>query len=226
MTDPLTLPGFPHAIRQVTDLRDALGILALHIANAEEHYNALSEPYREALKLCSEIEKDARAKNMAEVLAKAQRALEIFPALFEALRACADSYFVTEDFDSALNAYRDLLREHPNAPNIHYQMGRCYFELGDIETSAREFEMEMHLSGEAPDIYLQLGGLMMSRGRSTYLDLYQNQGIRDSTKLYQACGDYYEKAVKYFQRGLQINHGNRELQELLHSVESILNKLR
>lgn len=226
MIDPLTLPGFPVAIRRVTDLRNALGILVLHTGDEEEQYNTLSKPYREALALCSEMEVDARAKKMAEVLAKAQHTLALFPALFEALRARADSYFVMENFHSALQAYRDLLLEHPNASDIHYQMGRCHFELNNIDASSKEFGLEMQISGEAPDIYLQLGGLMLSRGRNIYLELYQNQGIHDPGKLYQGCGQYYEKAVAYFQRGLQIEPRNSELQELLKSATTILNQLR
>jgi len=226
MYEKLNLPDFPKVIRHLTDLREALGVIALHTGDDEQRYDKISKPYREALSLCSEMEVVATEKRMTEVLNKAKQTLALFPALFEALRARADSYFVLEDYRNALTAYGELLREHPNASDIHYQMGRCHFELQDIDSSTREFELEMQISGEAPDIYLQLGGLLMSRGKSTFLELFQNRGITDRIKLYQACGKDYEKAVQYFKRGLQIDPQNVELQQLLQDANSILSKLK
>lgn len=224
-TQAQQFPGFPKSIRHMSDLRDALGIVALHTNDDEQRYNEISKPYREALKLCTDMEVAAREKRMDEVLEKAKRVLELFPSLFEALRARADSLFVKEDWSNSRLAYFELLSQHPDAPDIHYQLGRCYFEIGDIDSAIKEFELEMKTSGEAPDLYLQLGGLHSSRGEKN-LTKYSEEQTSANHELYRACQADFEKAAQFFQKGLTIDPQNRDLRAMLQTALSVLDKLR
>jgi tetratricopeptide (TPR) repeat protein len=89
--------------------------------------------------------------------------------------------------------------------DTHYQLGRCYFESGNHRQAILEFHKEMRLSGEAPDIYLQIGSIYFSLA----LDNIEPM-------------DNLQNAKEAFERGIQIEPSFNGLRRSLNDVLTVI----
>ena len=67
-----------------------------------------------------------------------QRALELDPELAHVYNRLGIAYRRQEKFKLALNLYGKALAFHPQDEHLHYNMARCYWEMGDFHKASEE----------------------------------------------------------------------------------------
>lgn len=95
----------------------------------------------------------------------AHRLLKSAPNSAEAEQLLAQSYQDRGKYKDAMAKYRQILKQHPNQPGIHYQIGRIILANPlTPETSAeakKEFEAELKVDPHSPAAEFMLGDLAM-----------------------------------------------------------------
>jgi tetratricopeptide (TPR) repeat protein len=152
-------------------------------------------------------------------------ALQVTPFLFEAMRCMADCCFSLGQFDPAIRAYTATINVHPDAKDLHYQLGRCYFEKNELDKAIAEFEKELAISGEAEDLFIQLGCIHLEKGKEIVEEIVKAQ-IKDKKEIYQRVGNYFVKAGNYFQKVLDKNPSNTQIQEYLNAARKFLKEYK
>ena len=140
---------------------------------------------------------------------ESKNSLKYISNCFEAIRAAADNLLILEKFREALQYYLALMKKYPDAKDIHYQVGRCYSELKDFPKAIMEFENEIKLSGDAPDIQLQLGFAYHRLGDLIY-DEIKKFPLTDNKK--KECRALLIRAKRHYQNASEIIN-----QDNLHS---------
>ncbi len=95
----------------------------------------------------------------------AQRLLKTAPDSAEAEQLLADAYEQRGQYDDAVAKYRQILKQYPNQPGIHYQLGRILLAKpltpATAEAAKKEFEAELRVNPDSPDSEFMLGDLAM-----------------------------------------------------------------
>jgi len=150
-------------------------------------------------------------------------AVKYLPDCIEAIRSAADTHFSMEQYSQALSYYVDLIKKYPSLRDIHYQIGRCYTELKDHPKAIPEYEKEIALSGEAPDVHLQIG-FAYQRVAEDILHTMNKQPIADSGKKRTECKAAFTKAKENYAKGIgavdqdTINDWIRDIDAVLKTI--------
>lgn len=160
-------------------------------------------------------------KEFEEATKYCYMALEIAPFLYEAMRCMADCCFSLGKYDPAITAYTATSHVFPDTKDLHYQLGRCYFEKDELNKALEEFEKELSITGEAEDIYIQLGTIHFEKGKQIVDEIIRER-IRDKKEIYRRCGDYFVKAEHYYQKALGINPSNTQIREFLDAARRFI----
>lgn len=70
-----------------------------------------------------------------------------------------------EDWQSALDDFREALKFNPSLPEIHYNVGLVLFKLADLQGSLREFETEIAQNRKFAPAYVAKGIVLSAMGR-------------------------------------------------------------
>lgn len=95
----------------------------------------------------------------------AQRLLKAAPDSPQAEQLLADSYEARGQYADAVAKYREILKQHPDQPGIHYQLGRILLAKPLTPASAaaaqKEFEAELKVNPDSPAAEFMLGDIAM-----------------------------------------------------------------
>lgn len=213
------------AIRHRSQLKKVIDEMALELQRDEQAYNEVSQSYRRALQLMTEVDEVATLRQFNKVVSNCAEVSKLFPLMIEALRGIADGNFSLGKFKEAIEAYTHLIQLYPNTRDAHYQLGRSLFEVGRYEEAVTEFKREMQISGEAPDIYLQIGSIHFSLAMDIFNRLCDS-GERNPRQIYSQCGQRLENAREAFEMGIGVDPSLDELRQSLQQVTKVLNSLR
>ena len=83
----------------------------------------------------------------------------------------------------------------------------------------------MAISGEAEDLFIQLGSIYFEKGKEIVEEIVKAQ-IKDKKEIYQRVGNYFIKAESYFQKVLEKNPSNTQIQEYLNAVRKFLKEYK
>ena len=71
-----------------------------------------------------------------------------------------------DDFESALETFREVLAEHPSFADVHNKAGLCLAMLGRLDESLAHFDEAVALNGSYAEAHLNRGIVLKDLGRS------------------------------------------------------------
>ena len=77
-----------------------------------------------------------------------------------------ERYTRSGQFPKAIRAYKAALAEKPNSSAAHLGLGNAYYELNTLDAALNHLEKAKSLSGRDPQVFLLLGAVYQSAGRS------------------------------------------------------------
>ena len=114
--------------------------------------------------------------NMAKTLELYKRGLQLFPGHYEAWYNLGNIYAVYEDYSSAVDAYQNAIKYHPNFVLARMNLGIVYLEdLGFFDEAIEEFDTitDIHpFKLWIPFIYSNVKSIKANRGIA-----YFNKGV-------------------------------------------------
>jgi tetratricopeptide (TPR) repeat protein len=161
--------------------------------------------------------------DLASAARESADAVKYLPDCIDALRSAADAHFSIEQYSTALSFYSDLIKNFPSQKDIRYQMGRCYTELKDWPKAIPEYEREMAVSGEAPDIHLQLGLAYQKIGEQV-LNALKDQRIADGGRQKMECRSAFTKAKEHYAKGSG-GTDQENIKNWINDIDATLNEL-
>ena len=70
-----------------------------------------------------------------------------------------------DDYASALADFREVLRDHPNFPDIRHKAGLCLAMMGDMEGALDEFEAAVEINDDYAEAHLNRAIVLNELGR-------------------------------------------------------------
>jgi tetratricopeptide (TPR) repeat protein len=207
------------------DLKKVIDEMAMELQFDENYYNNVSESYRRALFLMSQCDEYSSHLKFDKVISCCTEANKICPYMIEALRGIADGNFSLGKFDIAIEFYKKILHLNPNTRDINYQLGRCYTEKEKFSQSLKSFYEEIRISGEAADIYLQIGTLWYFISLSLLDNMITKNDFSNKEILSNGM-KFLFNAKESFERGYKLDSSFKELQISLENVNNLLNNLK
>lgn len=114
----------------------------------------------------------------------------------------------------ALEKYKSILEEFPDAYIVNRNIGNCYFKMEKYDKAVEFYKKVLEEEPDNKDLIMSIGNCYANQGKSDLaLEWYNKiefEEIDDATVLYNIGTDYYnlnkfEKALKYYQRSVEIN---------------------
>lgn len=86
------------------------------------------------------------------------------PVFAQATLQTGEELFRQGKFSAALNAYEQLLKNHPKDPFVYYNIGNCYFKMGSTGLAAANYFRAFKLAPRDADIRHNLALALASGG--------------------------------------------------------------
>lgn len=75
------------------------------------------------------------------------------------------TYLATRQGLKAIQVYKEMAREHPNSPAVHYWLGRLYLQSQSLDDAAREFREAARLAPKDEHAWISLGHVYYRQGK-------------------------------------------------------------
>jgi tetratricopeptide (TPR) repeat protein len=100
-----------------------------------------------------------------EALAKFTLAVQSSPETHRYHQALFMTYMALRRGLVAIDAYKQMVREHPNSPTVHYWLGRLYLQSQAFEDAVREFQAASRLAPNDEHAWISLGHTYVRQGK-------------------------------------------------------------
>ncbi|MBL8764366.1 MAG: hypothetical protein JNM07_08870 [Phycisphaerae bacterium] len=105
------------------------------------------------------------------------------------VRETGDRYYVTKDYQQALDNYQEYVDRAPGNPYVHAQMGRTYMALGQFPAACEQLRIAHSVDRRSDEITESLCEALLGAGQQE--ELYrltrqiaeENQGVQDYFRL-------------------------------------------
>lgn len=111
------------------------------------------------------------------------------PALVEEHRAAA-LLIGQKKYSAGIRALQRIVRDHPELPVVHYQIGTLLVRTGRLDEAIDAFRRSRELEPEAPDLAVALADALMRAGQTDAAQLQADEAIelaRNDTPVEQAA---------------------------------------
>jgi tetratricopeptide (TPR) repeat protein len=112
------------------------------------------------------------------------------PASYRVHELSADIFEVQNRFDEAIAEYRKAIELNPNAPDLHFRLGRALLLQSHsptvLEQAANEFKAELKLSPEDASCEFQLGQIAQVQTKTDEAKEHFEQALKLSPNFVQA----------------------------------------
>lgn len=183
------------------DIVEYLKEVATEVQGSVSPYNEKAGHFRKGMVHLRNADIFVAKGDFENAAKESKKSVKYLSVCIEAIRAAADSHFSTGKYEQAIQFYSDLIQEYPDTKDIHYQIGRCYSELRDYPKAIGKFEKEMTISGDDPDIHLQLGFASHMLGQGIY-----EEGLKKkmpmSNDVRMDCVARLNKAKEHYKKAL------------------------
>lgn len=116
-------------------------------------------------------------------------------------------------YQEAVQVYKKILDQFPDAYVIHKNIGNCYFKMEKYDQAIQSYKKVLEEDPDNKDIKLSIGNSYANKGnKEKSLEWYSKiefEEIEDATVLYNIGTDLYnmnkfEEALKYYKRAVEI----------------------
>ena len=162
-------------------------------------------------KMSAEIKEWSKNPDMEIKMEKIEGSV-ITEELKENLRE-GNELFNEEKYEEALESYKSIIEEFPDAYVIHKNIGNCYFQMEKYNLAEEYYRMVLEKDSSNNEVKLLIGNTYANRGKSDKaLEWYSKiefDKIDDPIVLYNIGTNFYniskfEDALKYYKRAVEI----------------------
>jgi tetratricopeptide (TPR) repeat protein len=132
------------------------------------------------------------------------------PSSYRVHELSADIFEAQNRFDDAISEYRKAIELNPNAPDLHYRLGRALLLQSHspevLEQAAAEFRSELKLNPEDASCEFQLGQIAQVETKAADARLHFEQALKLSPQFVQAllALGKIEAGAKNFPRAVEL----------------------
>ncbi len=144
-----------------------------------------------------------------------EKAIETLPESFIAYDIAGMVFSGNQQYDTAASLFKESISYKINYTNAHYNLGIAYFNLGNYQGAAEEFENSIRYGGQKPQFYKLLGAAMINLNRLSEAIQYLTYAAQNSNdweaysylgQAYQAQGNK-DAAQQMFAKAQQLRGG-------------------
>ncbi|HLV81152.1 MAG TPA: tetratricopeptide repeat protein, partial [Chthonomonadaceae bacterium] len=189
------------AVRALPDNLDLK--IALAAVYAQYSNFAAAEPLLSAIRRHSPAESTLWS-NMAHVYLLSHRYSDAITVAQQAVDQWHDpvgwlylgqAYYAQGDYDHAIQAYRQMLAQQPQAPDPHYYLGLCYQQQNRPEEALQEWETVLRSHPDFQQTRLLLGQLYIRMGRAAEGERLLAEFRREKPEQAKLTAAYYVVSV-------------------------------
>ena len=145
----------------------------------------------------------------------------------------ANAYFLTEQFDDALEHYRRAIALNDSKPESHYNMGNAYCKLGSYQEAVDAYTkaLESDFPAQAQVLYNLGNALFLLEKFEEAVDAYTKAlAINESTLCHYNIAVAYsdlgqlDKAAEHYQEAINMDEANVEAYMSLADILVKLNR--
>ena len=131
-----------------------------------------------------------------------------------------DELIELQRFDDAIQVCLSLMDTYPRSAVLNINLGKCYFEQGQIEQAIDYFKNAVELQPNDPELYATLGIELLLKGQHGDAIGYLKEALRlkpNSTSTLCMLGDAYngsdqhELAISYYKKALTLDPNDEKL---------------
>ena len=146
-----------------------------------------------------------------------------------------------EDWDNAINAFKNVLKNDPNDSNCYFNLGLCYYHKDETKMASDNFQRAIELNPDDFYAHFYLGNIYQQNGLTNFAaDCYKKvlEISPDYSWAYynlaaiSASNNNYEEASEYLLKAIEYNEGDIDSWKLLTKIyikigmtEEIISKL-
>lgn len=143
------------------------------------------------------------------------------PASYRVHELSADIFAVQNRYSDAIAEYRKAIELNPNAPDLHYRLGRAILLANHtpdaLQQAAAEFRSELKLSPEDGACEFQLGQIAQAQANTAEAQMHFERAIKLSPDFAQALialgkiyshDKQYERSIALLTHAIQIQPNN------------------
>jgi Tfp pilus assembly protein PilF len=126
----------------------------------------------------------------------------------------AKEFMQQQQYEKAINKYREAVKMRPELPEPHNYIGICYFQLGEFRLARETFKKAISLKPDFAYAYNNLGTAYYAQSHFDEAEEAFNEALKLNAKIasaYHNLGNIYlarnerEKAIEYYKKAFQIN---------------------
>jgi tetratricopeptide (TPR) repeat protein len=126
----------------------------------------------------------------------------------------AKEFMQQQQYEKAINEYREAVKMRPELPEPHNYIGICYFQLGEFRMARDTFKKAISLKPDFAFAYNNLGTTYYAQSHFDEAEEAFNEALKLNPKIasaYHNLGNIYlthnerEKAIEYYKKAFQIN---------------------
>ena len=116
--------------------------------------------------------------------------------LFSIFYTSADEYknfieegillFKEKKFQESISSFEKAKKEMPSNSDPYYYLGKCYFEIGDVENALLNYQKAIELNKDIPEYHYSLGILFLTSGENEKALNEFNEVVKLSPQSYSA----------------------------------------
>ncbi len=162
-------------------------------------------------KISAEFKEFSKNPDM-EIKMEKIEGLVITEELKECLRT-GNELFAEQKYEEALESYKSIIEEFPDAYIIHQNIGNCYFQMEKYSLAEESYRKVLEKDPGNSEVMLLIGNTYANRGESDKaLEWYSKiefEKIDDPTVLYNIGSNFYnvsnfKEALKYYKKAVEI----------------------
>jgi len=196
----------------VIGLHRSVVVLLILLLGSGVSYAATSEEQAKAyFEEGTELNKQ---QHYDEAIDKLTKAVQLSLETHKYHQALFLTYLATRQGLKAIDVYKEMAREHPDSPAVHYWLGRLYLQSQSLDDAAREFREATRLAPKDEHAWISLGHVAYRQGKDEEAMAAYQEANKLSPKvavvhaglgnLYLKKNDY-PKAQKEFQEALRLD---------------------
>lgn len=126
-----------------------------------------------------------------------------------------NNLFGEERYEDAMEVYKKILEDFPDAYAVNKNIGNCYFQMGKYDLAGQYYQKVLEREPDDDEIKLAIGNCYANRGEDERaLEWYNKikfEEINDATVLYNIGTNFYNisqfaEALRYYKRAVEIQN--------------------
>ena len=212
----------------VIGLHRSVVVLLILLLGSGVSYAATSEEQAKAyFEEGTELNKQ---QHYDEAIDKLTKAVQLSLETHKYHQALFLTYLATRQGLKAIDVYKEMAREHPDSPAVHYWLGRLYLQSQSLDDAAREFREATRLAPKDEHAWISLGHVYYRQGKDEdAMKAYQkaNQLSPKVAVVHAGLGNLYLKkkdyarAEKEFEEALRLDPS---LTEVRYNISIVYEK--